>query len=93
MTARHIDATDKTDGSHVVKILWNENDGERELTVRMPAAGTDATDRVDVDLLPVPEEDPATTSAWKAGRRRASWRRSTDGSMIRASRPTRSRER
>lgn len=61
MTARHIDATDKTDGSHVVKILWNENDGERELTVRMPAAGTDATDRVDVDLLPVPEEDPATT--------------------------------
>lgn len=38
MTARHIDATDKTDGSHVVKILWNENDGERELTVRMPAA-------------------------------------------------------
>ena len=59
MTARHIDATDKTDGSHVVKILWNENDGERELTVRMPAAGTDATDRVDVDLLPVPEEDPA----------------------------------
>ena len=54
MTARHIDATDKTDGSHVVKILWNENDGERELTVRMPAAGTDATDRVDVDLLPVP---------------------------------------
>lgn len=42
MTARHIDATDKTDGSHVVKILWNENDGERELTVRMPAAGTDA---------------------------------------------------
>ena len=44
MTARHIDATDKTDGSHVVKILWNENDGERELTVRMPAAGTDATD-------------------------------------------------
>lgn len=58
MTARHIDATDKTDGSHVVKILWNENDGERELTVRMPAAGTDATDRVDVDLLPVPEEDP-----------------------------------
>ena len=45
MTARHIDATDKTDGSHVVKILWNENDGERELTVRMPAAGTDATDR------------------------------------------------
>ena len=43
MTARHIDATDKTDGSHVVKILWNENDGERELTVRMPAAGTDAT--------------------------------------------------
>lgn len=61
MTARHIDATDKTDGSHVVKILWNENDGERELTVRMPAAGTDATDRVDVDLLPVPGEDPATT--------------------------------
>ena len=60
MTARHIDATDKTDGSHVVKILWNENDGERELTVRMPAAGTDATDRVDVDLLPVPGEDPAT---------------------------------
>lgn len=62
MTARHIDATDKTDGSHVVKILWNENDGERELTVRMPAAGTDdATDRVDVDLLPVPGEDSATT--------------------------------
>lgn len=61
MTARHIDATDKTDGSRVVKILWNENDGERELTVRMPAAGTDATDRVDVDLLPVPGEDPATT--------------------------------
>ena len=61
MTARHIDATDKTDGSHVVKILWNENDGERELTVRMPAAGTDATDRVDVDLLPVPGENPATT--------------------------------
>lgn len=61
MTARHIDATDKTDGSHVVKILWNENDSERELTVRMPAAGTDATDRVDVDLLPVPGEDPATT--------------------------------
>ena len=61
MTARHIDATDTTDGSHVVKILWNENDGERELTVRMPAAGTDATDRVDVDLLPVPGEDPATT--------------------------------
>ena len=31
-------------GSHVVKILWNENDGERELTVRMPAQpGTDAT--------------------------------------------------
>ena len=27
----------------------------------MPAAGTDATDRVDVDLLPVPGEDPATT--------------------------------
>ncbi len=61
MTARHIDATDKTDGSHVVKILWNENDGERELTVRMPAAGTDATDRVDVDLLPVPGENSATT--------------------------------
>lgn len=61
MTARHIDATDKTDGSHVVKILWNENDSERELTVRMPAAGTDATDRVDVDLLPVPGEDPAMT--------------------------------
>lgn len=129
MTARHIDATDKTDGSHVVKILWNENDGERELTVRMPAAGTDATDRVDVDLLPVPEEDPATTMddavaalegflgnnkyihidgddvrsvcagalttviRVERGRRRASWRRSTDGSMIRASRPTRSRER
>lgn len=61
MTARHIDATDKTDGSHVVKILWNENDSERELTVRMPAAGTDATDRVDVDLLPVPGENSATT--------------------------------
>ena len=61
MTTRHIDATDKTDGSHVVKILWNENDGERDLTVRMPATGTDATDRVDVDLLPVPGENPATT--------------------------------
>ena len=46
---------------HVVKILWNENDSERELTVRMPAAGTDATDRVDVDLLPVPGENSATT--------------------------------
>ena len=34
---------------------------ERELTVRMPATGTDATDRVDVDLLPVPGENPATT--------------------------------
>lgn len=69
MTARHIDATDKTDGSHVVKILWNENDSERELTVRMPAAGTDATDRVDVDLLPVPGEDPATTFSTQSSMR------------------------
>ena len=91
MTARHIDATDKTDGSHVVKILWNENDGERELTVRMPAAGTDATDRVDVDLLPVPEEDPATTMDDAVAALEGFL--GNNKYMIRASRPTRSRER
>lgn len=60
-SVRHIDATDhKTDGSHVVKILWeNENDGERDLTVRMPAAEQTPRTTADVDLLPVPGEDPA----------------------------------
>ncbi len=61
MTARHIDATDETNGVRIVKIVWSEANDERELTVRMPSDEKTATSDVDVELLQIPGETPETT--------------------------------
>ncbi len=61
MTVRHIDVKNEANGGRIVKIMWNEANSERELTVRMPSVGEDATNGVDVDLLQIPGEEPDTT--------------------------------
>ena len=61
MTVRHIDVTDETGGVHIVKIMWNEANDERELTVRMSSDEKTAASNVDVELLQIPGETPETT--------------------------------
>ena len=61
MTVRHIDATDETSGVRIVKIVWNEANDERELTVRMPSDEKTTASNVDVELLQIPGETPETT--------------------------------
>lgn len=58
---RHIDTANETNSNHTIRLVDDATGEEQEITIATPSAGKIVLCDADVNLMPIPQEDPETT--------------------------------